>query len=214
MDVPITHRRDPGAGPSVYETGTTRAHAYFEFRDHAAGLPARGPRARPGHAPPHQKRPPAISPRFKGENALRLEDGGADWILVPVAALARGRPRCWCAPASARPPTARSSRDQAPVDESAITGETEFKTGRAGDDVYAGTVNGEGALTVDVTAAGHSALIDEAARLIEQAGAARSRYMQLSDRVSQLYAPAVHLAALATGWSGIFSSAPAPTTRW
>jgi Cu2+-exporting ATPase len=87
------------------------------------------------------------------------------------------------------------------VDESAITGETDPKLVAAGDHVYAGTVNGEGALTVDVTAAGHSALIDEAARLIEQAGAARSRYMQLSDRVSQLYAPAVHLTALVTGLS-------------
>ena len=50
-----------------------------------------------------------------------------------------------------------------------------------------------------MTAAGNAALIDEAARLIEAAGAARSRYMQLADRFRRLYAPVVHLTALATG---------------
>jgi Cu2+-exporting ATPase len=68
-----------------------------------------------------------------------------------------------------------------------------------GDNIYAGSINGEGALTVRVTAAGHSSLIDEAARLIDAAGAARSRYMRLADRVSRLYAPVVHLTALTTG---------------
>ncbi|HUO53583.1 MAG TPA: heavy metal translocating P-type ATPase, partial [Rhodoblastus sp.] len=85
------------------------------------------------------------------------------------------------------------------VDESAITGETIGKPVAVGDNVYAGSVNGEGALTVRVTAAGQAALIDEAARLIDAAGAARSRYMRLADRVSRLYAPVVHLTALATG---------------
>jgi Cu2+-exporting ATPase len=74
-----------------------------------------------------------------------------------------------------------------------------MKPVRVGDMVYAGSINGEGALTLRVTAAGHAALIDEAARLIEAASAARSRYMQLSERVSRYYAPVVHLTALTTG---------------
>ncbi len=90
------------------------------------------------------------------------------------------------------------------VDESAITGETLGKPVGVGDNVYAGSINGDGALKLRVTAAGNAALIDEAARLIDAAGAARSGYVRLADRASQLYAPIVHLAALASGLTWYF----------
>ena len=46
------------------------------------------------------------------------------------------------------------------------------------------------------------ALLDEIERLLDNASAAKSRYVRLADRVSRLYAPVVHVAALPTalGW--------------
>jgi Cu2+-exporting ATPase len=199
MDVPITIGVTLALGLSVYETQHHAEHAYFDSAvmlltfllagrvlDQAM---RRRTRAAAGNLA-----------ALKGENALRYEtrDGVDELALVPVAALAAGD-RLLVRAGERVPADGVIREGVSAVDESAITGETEAKPVRAGDNVYAGTVNGEGALTIDVTAAGHAALIDEAARLIEQAGAARSRYMQLSDRVSQLYAPAVHLTALLTG---------------
>ena len=72
----------------------------------------------------------------------------------------------------------------------------------AGSQVYAGTVNVEGALTVRVTAAAAGTLLDEVNRLVETASEARSRYLRLADRAARIYSPIVHVTALATaiGW--------------
>jgi P-type Cu2+ transporter len=71
-----------------------------------------------------------------------------------------------------------------------------------GEKVWAGSLNGAGALTLRVTSAGEATLIDEVRRLVEQASEARSRYRRLADRASAIYSPLVHLTALLTivGW--------------
>ena len=73
--------------------------------------------------------------------------------------------------------------------------------------VYAGSMNYNGTLTLRVTAAGKGTLIDEVERLLENAAAARSRYVQLADRVAKIYAPVVHMAAAATALTWILSGA-------
>ncbi|MCW2272523.1 cadmium-translocating P-type ATPase [Rhodoblastus acidophilus] len=197
MDVPITIGVTLALGLSVYETQHHADHAYFDSAIMLLAFLLAG-RVVDQAMRRRTKTAAGNLAALKGENALRFD--GAEWGLVPVAALATGD-RLLVRAGERVPADGVIVEGKSAVDESAITGETDPKPVEAGDHVYAGTVNGEGALTVDVTAAGHSALIDEAARLIEQAGAARSRYMQLSDRVSQLYAPAVHLTALVTGLS-------------
>jgi len=56
---------------------------------------------------------------------------------------------------------------------------------------------------VRVAAASEGTLLAEISRLLENAVQARSRYVQLADRASRLYAPVVHAAALLTmlGWA-------------
>jgi len=197
MDVPITIGVTLALGLSVYETQHHADHAYFDSAIMLLAFLLAG-RVLDQAMRRRTKTAAGNLAALKGENALRRD--GAEWVLVPVAALAAGD-RLLVRAGERVPADGVIVEGASALDESAITGETDPKPVFAGDNVYAGTVNGEGALTVDVTAAGHSALIDEAARLIEQAGAARSKYMQLSDRVSQLYAPAVHLTALITGLS-------------
>ena len=198
MDVPITIGVFLALALSVYETRHHALHAYY---DSAIMLLAFLLAGRALDLAMRRKTRAAAGnlAALKGENALRLQPGeGDEWALVPVAALA-AEDIVLVRSGERIPADGRIEQGASAVDESAITGETLMKPVRAGDMVYAGSINGEGALTLRVTAAGHAALIDEAARLIEAASAARSRYMQLSERVSRYYAPVVHLTALTTG---------------
>lgn len=88
------------------------------------------------------------------------------------------------------------------IDQSLVTGETVLQPIGPGAEVYAGTLNGEGALTVRVEAAGEGTLLDEVNRLLDRAMTARSRSLALADRAARLYAPLVHGAAALTflGW--------------
>lgn len=87
-------------------------------------------------------------------------------------------------------------------DLSLVSGESAPQPCRPGDEVIAGAVNLSAPLTVRVTAAGSDTVIADIARLMDEAGQSRSRYVRIADRAARLYAPAVHsLAALAfTGW--------------
>ncbi len=188
---------------SVYETRHHAAARLFRFGDHAAGLSAGWARARSGDAP-QDPRGGRQSGGAQGRKRLAAAAGRRATGPINVGPCSRrgaggGGSRAGALRrAHSRRRPDRTGRERGGR-KSAITGETLMKPVRAGDMVYAGSINGEGALTLRVTAAGHAALIDEAARLIEAASAARSRYMQLSERVSRYYAPVVHLAALTTG---------------
>ncbi|QGP79188.1 heavy metal translocating P-type ATPase [Sphingobium sp. CAP-1] len=83
-----------------------------------------------------------------------------------------------------------------------LTGESAPVRIGPGDGVQAGALNVDGPIRVAVTAAGPDTVIADIARLMEQAGQGRSRYVRLADRAARLYAPCVHaLAALSfAGW--------------
>jgi P-type Cu2+ transporter len=89
--------------------------------------------------------------------------------------------------------TGRSDVDAAP-----ITGESLPVAAAPGMRVFAGSVNLTAPLTVVASAAGAGTLLAEIVRLMEAAEQRRGRFVVLADRVSRLYAPVVHLAALAT----------------
>ena len=137
---------------------------------------------------------------LKAETATKFV--GADEICeVPIAAVQEGD-------IVLLRPGERSAVDgsviegQSKIDQSLITGETLPARAGPGTAVYAGTLNLTGALRVRVAAAAEGTLLAEIARLLENAVQARSRYVQLADRASRLYAPVVHATALLTmlGW--------------
>jgi P-type Cu2+ transporter len=88
------------------------------------------------------------------------------------------------------------------IDQSLITGETLYAPAEQGTAVYAGSLNISGTLRIRVSAASEGTLLAEITRLLDHALQARSRYVQLADRASRLYAPVVHATALLTmlGW--------------
>ncbi|MBL8833154.1 MAG: cadmium-translocating P-type ATPase [Rhodospirillales bacterium] len=88
------------------------------------------------------------------------------------------------------------------VDESVVTGETLPRDVAPGARVYAGMVNLGPALRIETTATGERTLLAEIVRLVEAAEHGRSRFVAIAERVTRLYAPVVHVTALATflGW--------------
>ncbi len=203
MDVPISLGVLLALAMSVYETLTHAEHAYFDgatmllaflllgrFLDHAMRRKTRAVAANLA--------------ALRAPLACRLSEAGVE-VLTPLARIAPGdvvRVR----PGERLPVDGVIATGVSTLDESVITGETTRRAVTLGDQVYAGSMNYDGALTVRVVAAGGATLLDEIERLLEKATSARSRYVRLADRVSRLYAPMVHLAALSTAlfwlWRG------------
>ena len=87
--------------------------------------------------------------------------------------------------------TGISSINQAPV-----TGESVPVSKQVGDEVMAGTVNGEAALEIRVTQLASNGTIARIAKLVEQAQAQRSPAERFIDRFARWYTPAVVLLAV------------------
>ena len=87
---------------------------------------------------------------------------------------------------------------QSSLDTSIITGEATPRPAGPGNEVNAGMINLGGVLKIRVTGIGENTLLAELARLLDAAEQERSRFVALAERVSRLYAPVVHIAALAT----------------
>ena len=93
-------------------------------------------------------------------------------------------------------------RGRSEIDASLMTGEAAPKPVAPGDAVHAGVVNLAAPVEIEVTAAGDTTVLADIVRLTEAAEQRRSAYVVLADRVSRLYAPAVHTLALLAflGW--------------
>jgi Cu+-exporting ATPase len=84
------------------------------------------------------------------------------------------------------------------IDESMLTGESMPKSKRPGDQVFGGTINRNGALTVRVTRAVGRTLLDQIVRLVDDAQARKAPIQSLADSVSSFFVPVVILVATAT----------------
>lgn len=88
------------------------------------------------------------------------------------------------------------------VDTSLVTGETFPRAIKKGADIYAGTLNLNAPVTVQVMKAAEDSLLADIVRLMEKAGQGQAKYVRLADRAARLYTPVVHtMAAVAfIGW--------------
>ncbi len=199
MDVPITVGVTLALGLSLYETATHAVHAYFDsalmllffllcgrYLDLAM---RRKTKLFAGNLA-----------SFKAEFAHRLDANG-ELTRLPVSALNPGD-HVLVRPGELIPADGVVVTGSSAIDESLMTGETTARTVTSGTTVYAGSINGSGALTVKVVAAGIGTLVDEVERLLDKAIEAKSRTVRLADRAARLYAPVVHTAAALTciGW--------------
>jgi Cd2+/Zn2+-exporting ATPase len=83
------------------------------------------------------------------------------------------------------------------VDQAPVTGESWPVEKRAGDQIFAGTINGTGAIEVEALRAASDSAIARIIRLVEHAQAERAPVQTFVDRFARRYTPAVALLGIA-----------------
>jgi Cu2+-exporting ATPase len=198
MDVPISLGVILALGMSVVETANHAKEAYFDSAIMLLFFLLVGRTL--DHAMRRKTREVAGNlAALKGDTAHRF--AGDELISVPVAALNAGD-RLLVKPGERVPADGVVLGGASEIDDSLITGETARRKVATGATLYAGSMNYSGTLTLNVTAVGGNALIDEIERLLEKAASAKSRARRLADRAARVYAPMVHVTAALTlaGW--------------
>lgn len=126
--------------------------------------------------------------------ALLLHPDGREEVVpadrVPVGAQFRVRP------GDRIPLDGRVVEGSGGVDQSPITGESVPVHKEPGSEVYAGTINGDGALTVESTRPASDTTLARITRMVGEAQSRRAPSEQWVERFARYYTPAVMAAAL------------------
>ncbi len=118
-------------------------------------------------------------------SCLRLEDNGqSERILLSEL---RTGDRVLVHPGAVLPADGKILDGQSSIDESLLTGEYLPQPRQVGDAVTAGTLNVEGALTVEVLALGQDTRLSAIVRLLERAQAEKPRLAEIADRAAQWF---------------------------
>lgn len=199
MDVPISIGVLLATAMSLHETLTSGPHAWFDGAVMLLFFLLVGryldslmrDRARSGVAQ-------LLKSGARGALVLRA-DGGSEYRAMEE--LAPGM-RIIVAAGERFPVDGIVEEGRSAVDRSMVTGESLPEAAAPGSEVLAGTLNIDGPLTIRATAVAEASFVGQMVRLMEAAEGGRDRYVRIADRASRLYAPAVHLLALATalGW--------------
>jgi P-type Cu2+ transporter len=199
MDVPISIGVVLTTALSLFETFIGGAHAYFDGAVMLLFFLLTGrwldsvmrDRARDGVS--------ALL-KHKAAGALVLsEDARSEWVLADAL-----KPGMIMLVAAGERLAADGiiTKGRSHFDLSLLTGESAPATMMVGDPVHAGTLNIDAPVEIRITAAGASTVLADIARLMEDAGQSKSRYVRIADRAARYYAPAVHMLALLSfaGW--------------
>ncbi len=121
---------------------------------------------------------------------------GDAFVPVPVEQVAVGQ-SVSVRPGARIPLDGTVAHGESTVNQAPVTGEAEPVLKVAGDIVYAGSVNGQGALTVVVSRVSSDSTVARIVHLVERAHAARAHVQSTVDRFAAIYTPIV--LALAIG---------------
>lgn len=193
MDVPISLAILLAAAMSLFETISSGAHAYF---DAALSLTFF---LLAGRYLDQRMRSTARSAAtelaaMEAPTALRLGADGAETVTLKDVSVGD---LLLVQPGARVPVDGLLTEGQSELDRAFLTGETDPVAVAPGAELRAGEVNLTGVLTMQATAVGEDTLLHGLADLVANAETAKSRYNSLADRAARIYAPLVHLLALA-----------------
>ncbi|WP_101047273.1 heavy metal translocating P-type ATPase [Macromonas nakdongensis] len=126
---------------------------------------------------------------------------------VPVAELLPGDV-VLVRPGERMPADGEVRQGQTQVDESMLTGEPMPVAKQPGDRVTGGSLNGDGAVQVTVTAVGSQSVLNRIIALVQDAQAAKAPVQRLVDRVAAVFVPTVLVIALITCLAWWWQGAP------
>lgn len=124
-----------------------------------------------------------------------------EWEEVPASQVALGdivRVR----PGERLPLDGRVTEGRGSVNQAPVTGESLPVEKAPGDEVYAGTINLEGGLELEVTAAAGDTVLARIIHAVEQAQSRRAPTQRFIDRFANVYTPAVFLLAVGVAVGG------------
>ena len=127
--------------------------------------------------------------------ATRIANGEEQ--VVPIGELRSGN-IVLVRPGESVPADGVVRKGESAVNESLITGESRPVKKREGDEVIAGTINGEGSLRLEVTGTGEDTKLSRIMRLVADAQRSKSRAQVLADRAAQMLTGVAIAAALLT----------------
>ncbi|MCC6613680.1 MAG: cadmium-translocating P-type ATPase [Anaerolineae bacterium] len=143
---------------------------------------------------------------LKPTQAVRLRDGAEE--TVEVARLAVGDVLL-VKPGEQIPMDGVVQTGASGVNQAPITGESVPVAKSEGDEVFAGTINGEGTLTIAVTRLAADNTLSRIIKLVEEAQSVRAPSQRMIDSFARYYTPAVVImAALVAFVPPLFFSAP------
>ena len=120
--------------------------------------------------------------------ALRLRDGREEDVAVEQLAVGD---HILVRPGDRIPMDGEVTGGESSIDQAPVTGESVPVQKTTGDVVYAGTINGAGALELRVTHRSDDNTIQRIIRMVEEAQGARAPSQRLIDQFARIYTPAV-----------------------
>jgi Cd2+/Zn2+-exporting ATPase len=127
-------------------------------------------------------------------DALRIGPDGRE-ERIPVVEL-RLDDQILVKPGERIPMDGRITSGSSSVNQAPITGESKLVEKGAGDEVFASSINGEGALTITVTHLAEDNTISRLIKMVEEAQEKRSPTQRFVDQFARYYTPAVVVLAL------------------
>ena len=94
------------------------------------------------------------------------------------------------------------------LDQASITGESMPVDKNVGDQIYAGTINLDGAIEIKVTADSRNTLLSKIIKLVEDSQSSRAPIQNLADQISSIFVPTVLVLSLLTfiAWKFLLTS--------
>jgi P-type Cu2+ transporter len=129
------------------------------------------------------------------DTATRITDGGEETVAVTEL---RDGDLVLVRPGESVPADGVVRRGESDVNEAMITGESRPVKKGEGQEVIAGTINGEGSLRVEVTGTGEDTKLSGIMRLVSEAQESKSRAQHLADRAAQLLTGVALVAGVVT----------------